>query len=286
MQLANAGAMRTVASLASLSCVALGAGCSSSPETFYCAGYDHPYNLRAVGLADLPDLRPEVQYFGSNAPGAKRHDVRVIAYYGERVAIGGRPGLVAPLGAGSSRYCAEADPSIIATFNGVELSTEQTGDWACPGPVGGLCSVPRFALDDAAVAPDADLVLEDGSRSISIGLGDILLDRTATLVGGGDWTFRPGQTVTVRWSPATDFTTLPDTAVSFNEACDGCDHPREVFRTTDLTRTEDMLAFTVPEESVTATGNLAISLSTIGVEHRLYTLTMSQRFIREAMIAP
>jgi len=283
MLLARSGVMLAMARLAALLCVVPGVGCSSSVEAFDCAGIDYHRDVRVVELADLPDVRLDVQYSASNSFGARKSRLEVIVYYGEQVTIGGRSGLAAPLHAGNA-YCAGVDDGITATLNGVELSNEQPGDWVCIGPAGAVCAVPRFAIDNPSVAPDAELVLEDRSRSITIALGNLLLDRTATPVGGGDWSFHPNQTVTVRWSPATDFITLPMGGVTFYEACPDCDLGREVFSTPDLTRTQDTLAFTLPDRSVN--GKLAIGLSAFKVEHRAYRITMSQTFVHDATIGP
>jgi hypothetical protein len=68
----------------------------------------------------------------------------------------------------------------------------------------GFCSDPQLELLAPDPTPDATLVIEDDSKSISVPLGHMLVLRTAELEPAGPWSLSPGQSVSARVVPADD----------------------------------------------------------------------------------
>jgi hypothetical protein len=71
------------------------------------------------------------------------------------------------------------------------------------------CHFPTLELTNPPPAASASITLGDHSRSFTIPLEDQLVPRSVTLVPEGPWHLSRGQTVTIRWSPATDLGKQP-----------------------------------------------------------------------------
>jgi hypothetical protein len=99
--------------------------------------------------------------------------------------------------------CPIGAPSLHATFNGAPLSLAERGGSDVLDRVGLSCFEPAFLGQMPAQSPGRFVVADD-SLTISGEVGDALLPRAMALVPDGPWTFARGQTVTVRWTPASD----------------------------------------------------------------------------------
>lgn len=102
----------------------------------------------------------------------------------------------------------------------------------------GFCETPAFHGTLAPPPANLDLVLASDSMSVTAKLGDLLLPRSATLVPDRSWVFMPGETVTVRWFPSTDFVGVSDPVVQV--------HLRDTTERLTTTVASDLLTFTVP----------------------------------------
>jgi len=267
-------------------CTSTAIGCGSGPETFECSGAVVERDVRPLPLADLPDLRVSVHY-------SAVHGARLIANgraLGFQVGFGQRVGnltqVSGPLSDHGDRYCPLPDPSFKVTLDGTEPFMISPGDWACLGVPGAGCGYTRAEIADPDVVPDAQLVLEDRSQTISVPLGDALLERSVMLVGGTDWTFRPRQVVTVRWSPASDLAAGVAPEVSFDENCTeaDCTSPFRAFTVDQVVqRGDDTFELTLPD--VSNTGMLVFELGSAS-DRGVYALSKQHAVYHTAKIAP
>ena len=148
----------------------VGVACSEPVETFGCAGLEYTRDVRAWGLAHLPDLDLDVAYV--EVYGSSDHELRLTVYYGERLTLN-RGQYVAPLWPRDHGYCAEVDSSFTATLDGLALSTETMGDEICYLASGAVCEAPRFSILNPVIRPDSMLVVEDRTMSTTIAVSGV-----------------------------------------------------------------------------------------------------------------
>ncbi len=205
--LSFAGKASTVALLASL-----GLGGCVAPE----------YVDKVTLLADMPALELEVR--GLHDPVLQV----VLSFDPEQ--LGG---------------CAIVSPSLTASLNGGMFRIMEWGrgnysldyEW-------GSCKQPVLVLQKQGEAPHRFQVADD-SLTITGELGDALLPRDMTPEPEQPWTFARGQTVTVRWTPASDLAAAVP-AVKLNVP--GGSH--ELAPVID----RDLITFTLPNDVLGAAG--------------------------------
>jgi hypothetical protein len=149
--------------------------------------------------------------------------------------------------------CATLDDSFTATIGGMPITSFDRGGWPFEFP-DESCSVPSVWLSSIPAElrrPGVQLVLTDSSRSITADMGEWFVKRTAEPIGAPDWHFRPGETVTLRWSPAIDLTTASPSVRFLGPTDPPAGHVEfTITDRADFTRTEDTIAFTLPNREL------------------------------------
>ena len=117
------------------------------------------------------------------------------------------------------------------------------------------CSWPRVVLDNPPAAASSMIAMTYPKHSIRVQLFDLLASRSAKPVPDGPWTFTPGQTITLEWSPADDLATRTPTIYFVTD-----DLPQTGIEYTFLhvAVTGDRMTFALP--NATAPGSLQITL--------------------------
>ena len=138
--------------------------------------------------------------------------------------------------------CVIASPSLGGSINGAPLAIGVRGrsDRSLDGYWLG-CDEPRLGTL-VPVQPPGHFVVADDSLTITGEVGDALLPRAMTPVPDGPWTFAPGQTVTVRWTPASD---LAAAAPVVHLDTHGVTHTFATPPATD----GDLITFTMPNDA-------------------------------------
>jgi hypothetical protein len=245
-----------------------------------CEGLSYTPNVRTVLLSQFPDtpVAVELQLGSLVADYADREgrSMTVTIRYTD-TEFQGAP---VPLHDGMDAYCPELDSSFAVTFDGNRVGGQVHGGWACR--LGGaVCAYPGvtvpISIDDHT--PDSVLTVSDRSRSITIPLGDVLLERSIAPVGQVDWTFHAKQQATFTWSPNADLATamgvpragfylLPGNYVSDGLAVS--------------TATADSIVVTMPD---TSAGTLGISLTSSEINGDA-VVTTSQVAFHDVSIVP
>lgn len=149
--------------------------------------------------------------------------------------------------------CATLDDSFKATIGGMPITSFHRGGWPFEFP-NEPCSVPSVGLASIPAElrrPGVQLVLSDSSRSITADMGEWFVTRTAEPIGVPDWHFRPGETVTLRWTPAIDLTTASPSVRFLGPTDPPAGHVEfTITDPADFTRTEDTIAFTLPNREL------------------------------------
>jgi hypothetical protein len=119
----------------------------------------------------------------------------------------------------------------------------------------GPCTWPKLELDNPPAAADAAIAMTYPEHSIAVDLLDLLAPRSARLVPDGPWTFTPGQTITLQWSPAEDLVDLTPTIYFVTDSL-----PQTGTELTYLPAkvTDDRMTFALPNS--TSPGSLEITL--------------------------
>lgn len=138
--------------------------------------------------------------------------------------------------------CVIASPSLSGSISGAPLRIGVRGrsDRALDGYWLG-CDEPLLGTS-IPVQPPGYFVVADDSLTITGEVGDALLPRAMTPVPDGPWTFAPGQTVSVRWTPASDLAAAPPLV---RVVTDGGSHTWGTPPTVD----GDLITFTVPSDA-------------------------------------
>jgi len=200
-------------------------------------GPDPPED-RPVLLADLPGLQIGVSYMFDVFEQLRQFTIGV-AY--------DRRGLT---------YCPQLDASTFAQLAGIPVPIVEAGRFIPQLDDEYRCVTPWLSLELAPDVrpPDAQLSFGDASLSLTYPFGDILLERTLQPTGAAGWTFAPGQTVALAWSPAADLAALLAAELSFFTA----DH-RLAFELDEvLPRSPDTISFVPPD--VAFQGTLYVQL--------------------------
>lgn len=100
--------------------------------------------------------------------------------------------------------CPVLDDSFQATLDGTPMTITSRGTSLDSIYSSGPCGWPHVELDHPPPADHASIAMIDPGHVIAVDLLDLLAPRSAQLVPDGPWTFKPGQTITVQWSPAED----------------------------------------------------------------------------------
>jgi len=191
-------------------------------------GCDH-ITLIPTSLADFPGLQPSVLMYSSGDAGSVHTQVQVgLAYQAGQF----RDGV---------DECADVDDSFRATLNGAAMTVHPPGydhDAAlCSGPMVDITVTPELR------ASVSQIELADDSKTIVIDLGDALVERTVTRVGGTQWSFHVGDQVTVQWAPASDVGTF---APLISYTAPTSDFAAWRIDRGSITASGDQLTFTIP----------------------------------------
>jgi hypothetical protein len=250
------------------------------PPQAECAGEHYTPNVRPILLSQFPD-RPfaiHVALGSLETSYTHRQDrqIEIVFEYTDSL-FSLNP---VPLHDGDISYCPEFDSSFSASMDGIEVWST-AGGWSCSGPGGAVCTFPHVTLpissDDHT--PNAVLTISDRSRTISVALGDSLLERTAA-AGQPDLTLHANAQAMFAWSPSVDldlYTGTPSGAF-FIEAGDA--HGLQI---DNVTRTADGLVATLPDR---------VGAGTIGLElnrtedYPMYSVTTSQVAFHDVSIVP
>ncbi len=141
--------------------------------------------------------------------------------------------------------CAIVSPSLTASLNGGMFRIMEWGrgnysldnEWRS-------CTDPVLVLQKRGEAPHRFQVTDD-SLTITGELGDALMARDMTPVPEQPWTFARGQTVTVRWTPASDLAAAVP-VVKLNASGTSYELAPVIDR--------DLITFTMPEDALGAAG--------------------------------
>jgi hypothetical protein len=274
-------AVAQAGSWVAVSC-AVAVGCISEPKppSIDCSGEFYAPVVRATQLADLPRLKPSIRYQGTSGRDRVQTNSEMTIWL--KYGMGFNPvrvESVAPIFDGDTLYCAQLDPTFKATLDGVELPRVDAGEWRCYGPSGPGCVAPTLQLSAPAASPDATLVLSDRSTTLTLALGDLLAERTAT-PPGGNWSFLARQTVSVQWSPATDLASSSPGA-SVSQPCPAC--PSGVTYTpldAQIVPGSGAIEFALPD--IVGDGTIAVGLINLEVDRTTYVIEASQAYLHDA----
>ena len=254
-----------------LTLAACGGDDGGPPTEEGCEGTPYRPWVETVSFADLPLLRPDVQTL-------LIPDVSLTMLFGDRF-FAGKP---APLSNGEHAYCPVLEDEFTATLDGTAGSISR-GGWTCAGPSGMACAAPRVEFDNAVRTPDAQIVLTDSKQSLTLPLGDALVQRTMERLDQPDWTLQVGQPVSIRWSPAPDLAdlrvkvgyTLANVTPSAGWGIDAA----------AITITGDTINFTVPDDDRMGPGTLTVSVEGIRAL-ATHTIQLSPRVDQDATYVP
>ncbi|MDP2310570.1 MAG: hypothetical protein Q8P18_31415 [Pseudomonadota bacterium] len=131
-------------------------------------------------------------------------------------------------------------PTLTATLDGKPM-TQLHGRVGGALPYDRDCSVFEFTLDAAQIVPGPtnELVVSDGETTYHVGIADLYAPRVAT---ASPTDVKPGDTVTLAWSPATDKVAAKGAVTLELEAGD----KRAVIKRADLVFAPGSIAFVVP----------------------------------------
>jgi hypothetical protein len=102
------------------------------------------------------------------------------------------------------RSCARLDDDFHAEVAGAQLTIAQHGESVGSIYSSSPCDWPELALRDPPPVDGATLTITYGGKTITAGLADLLVPRTAVPVPEGPWAFGSGQRITVAWAPISD----------------------------------------------------------------------------------
>lgn len=146
--------------------------------------------------------------------------------------------------------CPVMDANLSARLNGVSVPLvtrgRKFGDEPGDDVSDNDCATPMLQLPMPPPGGPSLLEISDSTTTLSCNLPDLTAVRQATLVPpvSGAWEWRPGQAVTVQWSPSGDLGVWN----SFSIAITNLDMPLEI-GIHDLTFDGDLLHATVPSLS-------------------------------------
>lgn len=151
--------------------------------------------------------------------------------------------------------CPVLDDSFAASLHGTPMEIAHRGTSIDSIYSSDPCLFPRLVLENPPASASAAIEMTYPKHSIAVDLLDLLAPRSAQLVPDGPWTFTPGETITLQWSPAED---LDDHVPTVYFVTD--DSPQTGIRYTLLpvTVTDDRLTFALPREITP--GSLQITL--------------------------
>jgi hypothetical protein len=254
-------------------------GCADpGPPAKECEGGQYVPYVRPVSLAKLPDLKPIVSYdvtFEENAQSTST--LKAAFHYGSS----SYRDAVDSFTDDDIRYCPQLDPSFTARVGSFEVPGASSGGWGCYAGAGATCFEPTVSLPDPLIEPDAELMLADRSRSITIPVGELSGERRVTPIENPDWSFRVGQAITLQWSPASDLAAGVYPRVDFR--CADCPGDRASFGISDFTLGLDTLGFTLPDFA--GTGTMTVSLGHDAVDHGGYSLSVHRAVTHHAVIS-
>lgn len=148
-------------------------------------------------------------------------------------------------------------PTLSATLDGKPM-TQLHGRVMGPTPYDRDCSVFEFSLDpkDMVVGPTNELVVTDGTTTFRVGIDNLFAPRIAT---PSPTEVKPGGTVTLAWSPATDAVAEKGAVGLELKAGD----KRAVVKRADITFAPGSMSFVMPPDlvgdvTITVIGTVAI----------------------------
>jgi hypothetical protein len=151
------------------------------------------------------------------------------------------------------RPCSTVSADLTARLNGVPVPLVTRGGriGESPGDVSANgCVLPRLELDMPPPDGSSTLELSDPSTTLTCRLPDLKAAREAALVppAPDTWTWRPGQQVTVQWSPSGDLPLWSSFSVELLHlnATGSSDGP---MATLDATLEGDLVHFAIPSVS-------------------------------------
>jgi hypothetical protein len=147
-------------------------------------------------------------------------------------------------------------------------------------------SVGLGTIPDELRRPGVQLVLADSSRTITVELGDVFVNRTAEPVGAPDWRFQAGEAVTLTWSPASDLAWAHPVIRLLGPWHLWTDLNEDVFKITDVTRGSDTITFTLPDLGAEGPMIVAFGRDTqFDCDGVKCSLSNTQRVVHEAVVA-
>lgn len=243
--------------------------------------------VRPVELASFPRLEVSAWY-GADifaAPSERKHRFFNVIFTYDHDYILHHPEVAGPFHAADGSYCPVLVPGFTVSVDGLDPAVVSPGAAHCDASLGLVCSRPSIEFTNPRYLQidNAQLVLADNSRTITIELGDALKERTAVPVGVPG-SFHPGQQVTFTWSPATDLTALPELGGYVSQPCSGASCPLDgvkEYLLAPFTRGTDTITFTMPD--TTGPGTLALELSSpiVGTNPHV-----RQSVFRDIILAP
>ena len=269
--------------IAMIAGVAVASGCtdtSDAPGEVDCGGIAYRPHVRTRQLAELPNVKADIELQMNNIDRdpirARMRTLRAKVHFGEAISA-----FFLPLHDDDDDidFCPEL-ASTRGAVGGVDVPRTSSGGWVCRGVGGPLCLAPRFELElPADLHPsDAALALSDPSSTLTVPLGDALVERTATPVGISDWTFHANQALTFTWSPASDLAKLPDTLVALQAMVGD-----SFALTSGFIRGADTIGFTLPDYN--NHGTFGIRLRGL-VQQPSFQISISQVVVHDATIVP
>ena len=162
--------------------------------------------------------------------------------------------------------CSTVSANLTARLNGVPVPLVKRGSREPPGagvPANG-CVLPLLALDMPLPDGPPTLELSDPSATLTCRLPDLKAAREAALVppAADPWTWRPGQQITVQWSPSGDLPRWSSLQVELLHL--NATGSNDGLAILDATRDGDLVHFAIPSLSPGSyTFLLAPSLSTV-----------------------
>ena len=159
------------------------------------------------------------------------------------------------LDARAAGACPVLDDTFQATLDAVPLEITEHGASRGSNPVGEPCAWPSVKLDNPPASARAAIVLSYPDHSIRVDLLDLLAPRSAQLVPDGPWTFTPGQTITLRWSPIEDFANYK---LSLEFVTDDAPQIGVIYIALPAETVDDRMTFALP--GATEEGSIEVSL--------------------------
>lgn len=151
--------------------------------------------------------------------------------------------------------CPILEDGFRAAVNGVAMEITSRGESLDSIYASEPCRWPTMNLDGPPIGADAVIAISYPGHAIQVGLADLLAPRSAHLVPDGPWTFTPGQTITLQWSPKEDFAIYTPTVDFVTD-----DSLQTGIRYTYLQAaiTDDRMTFALPTE--TLPGKLEVAM--------------------------